>query len=104
MGKARTNEQSDTTRVLKGHKAPVNGVAVTPDGTRAVSAADDKTLRVWDLATGESVATLEGHTSPVRGVAVTPDGTRAVSAAMDRTLRVWDLATCKSVATLEGHT
>ena len=48
------------------------GVAVTPDGTRAVSASADKTLRVWDLATGKSLASLEGHTSAVYGVAVTP--------------------------------
>ena len=41
------------------------GVAVTPDGTRAVSASDDKTLRVWDLATGKSLASLEGHTDTV---------------------------------------
>ena len=45
----------------------MNGVAVTPDGARAVSASFDKTLRVWDLATGESLASLEGHT--VRWVA-----------------------------------
>ena len=36
-----------------------------PDGRRVVSASADKTLKVWDVATGECVATLEGH-SPVR--------------------------------------
>jgi GTPase SAR1 family protein/DNA-directed RNA polymerase subunit RPC12/RpoP len=104
MGKVKTKEQSDTVRVLEGHTASVRGVAVTPDGTRAVSASSDTTLRVWDLATGKSVATLEGHKGAVFGVAVTPDGTRAVSASSDTTLRVWDLATGKSVATLKGHT
>ena len=37
-----------------------------PDGRRVVSASDDKTLKVWDVATGECVATLEGHSSVVR--------------------------------------
>ena len=37
-----------------------------PDGRRVVSASDDKTLKVWDVATGECVATLEGHSSAVR--------------------------------------
>ena len=31
-----------------------------PDGRRIVSASDDKTLKVWDVATGECVATLKG--------------------------------------------
>jgi WD40 repeat protein len=56
-------EQPGTAFVLKGHTGAVLGVAVTPDGKRAVSASLDKTLRVWDLATGKALASLEGHTS-----------------------------------------
>ena len=37
-----------------------------PDGRRVVSASDDNTLKVWDVATGECVATLGGHSGPVR--------------------------------------
>ena len=37
-----------------------------PDGRRVVSASDDKTLKVWDVATGECVATLKGHSDCVR--------------------------------------
>ena len=42
-----------------------------PDGRRVVSGAEypDKTLKVWDVATGERVATLKGHSWPVRRVA-----------------------------------
>ena len=43
----------------------MNGVAITPDGRRAVSASDDHTLRVWDLQSGQSLRTLEGHTDVV---------------------------------------
>jgi hypothetical protein len=43
---------------LEGHAASVRAVAVTPDGTRAVSASADKTLRVWDLADGRLLATF----------------------------------------------
>jgi len=38
---------------LKGHAGWVHGVAVTADGTRAVSASNDKTLKVWNLETGD---------------------------------------------------
>jgi WD40 repeat protein len=45
-------------------------VALTPDGNRAVSASEDNTLRVWDVATGTTIAVypLESHG---RSVAVT---------------------------------
>ncbi|MEO1331535.1 MAG: hypothetical protein AAFW46_17940, partial [Pseudomonadota bacterium] len=69
----------------------VTSVAVTPDGTRALSGSLDRTLIFWDLATGRTLRTLEGHTRPVSSVAVTPDGTRALSGAEDRTVRVWDI-------------
>jgi len=45
-------------RTLEGHSASVNGVAVTPDGKRAVSASEDKTLKVWDLDRGAPLATF----------------------------------------------
>jgi WD40 repeat protein len=92
MGKLKTKLQPDTVLVLGEHTEEVWAVAVTPDGTRAVSAFFDMTLRVWDLATGKALATLGGHTAAVWAVAVTPDGTRAVSAFFDMTLRVWDLS------------
>ncbi|MDY7075908.1 MAG: NB-ARC domain-containing protein [Chloroflexota bacterium] len=91
-------------RTLKGHTLGVNAVAVTPDGTQAVSAASDKTLRVWDLETGATLRILKGHADPVNAVAVTPDGAQAISASKDGTLKVWDLETGQEICTLEGHT
>ena len=41
---------------------------MSPDGTWIVSASDDKTLKIWDAATGTERATLTGHTSWVRVV------------------------------------
>jgi WD40 repeat protein len=91
-------------RTLEGHTSTVRAVAVTPDGCRAVSASDDRTLRLWDLESGQTIRKLKGHTSTVRAVAVTPDGCRAVSASDDQTLRLWDLESGQTIRTLEGHT
>ena len=91
-------------RTLVGHTNSVDAVAVTPDGRRAVSASDDRTLRLWDLSTGQTIRMLEGHGDSVKGVAVTPDGRRAVSASHDGTLRLWDLESGQTIRKLEGHT
>lgn len=73
------------------------------DATRVVSASNEQTLRVWDVASGETLRTLEGHTSGVFAVAVL-DAMRVVSASLDQTLRVWDVETGETLRTLEGHT
>jgi WD40 repeat protein len=66
-------------------------VAVTPDGRRVLSGSSDNTLRVWDVASGQTLKTLQGHNGGVNAVAITPDGRCVVSEARDKTLRVWDL-------------
>jgi hypothetical protein len=88
---------------LRGHGAAVRAVAVTADGTRAVSGSDDTTLKVWDLERGKELATLAGHSAAIRTVAITPDGRWAVSGSEDTTLKVWDLERGEVHATLTGH-
>ena len=89
--------------VIKGHSDKVRGIAVTPDGRKCVSGSWDKTLKVWDLASGKCIATMRGHADYVGGVAVTSDGRTILSASKDKTIRVWDLASGKCIFVLEGH-
>ncbi len=90
-------------RKLTGHKDWVNSVAVSPDGKWAVSGSQDKTVKIWDLETGECRATLEGHTDRVQSVAITPDGKRILSASIDNSVRVWDASSGRELALLDGH-
>jgi WD40 repeat protein len=78
-------------------------VAVTPDGKYVVSGSDDKTVRLWDLATGKEVRKFTGHENFVLAVAVTPDGKYVISGSADKTVRVWELATEKEVRPFRGH-
>jgi WD40 repeat protein len=70
-----------------------NSVAFSPDGQHLAAACRDKTVKVWDLKTGQ-VLTLRGHEKDVFSVAFSAtDGRRLASASNDKTVRVWDLTT-----------
>ena len=60
-------------------------------------------MRLWDSATGASIATLEGHSNIVTSLSFSPDGSRLASGSHDETVRLWDGATGAPIATLNGH-
>ncbi|OCK76970.1 WD40 repeat-like protein, partial [Lepidopterella palustris CBS 459.81] len=68
------------------------------------SASTDRTVRLWDVATGAALQTLEGHSGWVNVVAFSPDGRLMASASDDRTVRLWDTATGAALQTLKVYT
>jgi WD40 repeat protein len=90
--------------MLKGHTIWVKAVAFSPDGQLLASASRDRTVRLWNLATGEQLQKLEGHTQTVNGVAFSPDGQLLASASLDNTVGLWSPATGERLQKLEGHT
>jgi WD40 repeat protein len=78
-------------------------LAVSPDGDRIASALSDRTVRIWDGATGQVIEILRGHTDLVLEVAFSADGRQLASASYDKTIRIWEIAS-KRHRVLRGHT
>ncbi|MEZ6121781.1 MAG: protein kinase [Planctomycetaceae bacterium] len=86
-----------------GHTMRVGSVTFSPDGARIATGSDDGTIRLWDAATGQELATLSPNQGRVNAVVFSSDGTRIASAGRDRTIRILDAQAGQVIATLEGH-
>jgi WD40 repeat protein len=86
------------------HLGVINSIVYSKDGTRVLSGSDDKTLKLWDAATGTLLRTFSGHTDAVKSVALSPDGNQVLSGSADKSIKLWDTATGAILRTFTGHT
>jgi len=83
-----------------GHSGGVTSVAFSPDGTRVLSGSGDKTIKLWDAATGALIRTFAGHSYRVSSVAFSTDGSRVLSGSLDGTICIWSVTTGERLVNL----
>lgn len=101
-------------QVLEGHAGWVESVCFTSSAgnafrfgqpldqpLRLASSGSDKTIKVWDIATGQCLQTLTGHTKWIHAIALHPDGLHLATGSEDETIKIWDLSEGKCSQTLQ---
>jgi WD40 repeat protein/tRNA A-37 threonylcarbamoyl transferase component Bud32 len=83
---------TDEKLTLSGHIGGIPGVAVNRGGTLVASAGKDRSVRIWDAASGRLLKTLTAFRGPVQAVAFGTDESRLVTAEFNGELRIWHVA------------
>jgi guanine nucleotide-binding protein subunit beta-2-like 1 protein len=78
-------------RRLEGHSDFVQDVSLSNNAEFALSASWDKSLRLWNLKTGDCITKFHGHTKDALSAAFSPDNRQIVSGGRDNRLRLWNV-------------
>jgi hypothetical protein len=83
----------------EGHMDRITSVAFSPDGKLAATGGRDFTVKLWDVGTGEEIATFEGHSEEVVALLFTHDE-RIVSLS-DYSIRLWNIESENEIRVFE---
>ncbi len=86
-----------------GHSHIIPSLVISADSKILISGSRDKTIKMWELETGELIRTLKGHTDGVYALALSPDGQIIASGSADKTIKLWHLETGELLSTFTGH-
>jgi serine/threonine protein kinase len=90
--------------IYRGHTGRVNDLAWSPNGQRIASVGSDKSMQVWDAATGRKFFIHRNPSSSINAVTWSPNGRHIASGGNDKLVQVWDSITRNSISTYRGHT
>lgn len=90
-------------RVISGHLGWVRCISFDPSNKWFCTGAGDRTIKIWDLASGTLRLTLTGHISTVRGLEVSSRHPYLFSCGEDKQVKCWDLESNKVIRHYHGH-
>ena len=85
------------------HEDTITSLAYSPDGKFLASASEDRTIKIWDAASGQNIATYTGHTESITSITYSPNGKFLASASNDKSIKIWDTFSGQNVSTYTGH-
>lgn len=89
--------------IRQGHKAAINMVKYSPTGRHIYSASDDKTIKMWDVATGIDMATFNAHKAPVLTIELSDDGKTLVSGDAGGEVILWNALNGEVLTRIDAH-
>ncbi|VEU21311.1 DEKNAAC102686 [Brettanomyces naardenensis] len=90
-------------RVLLGHTGQVTSLTFDPQNEFFATGSSDRTIKIWNLASGQLQLTLTGHIMAVRGLVISDRHPYMFSCSEDKTVKCWDLEKNKIVRDYHGH-
>ncbi len=86
-------------RTFRGHSDWVTGVAFSPDGRQLVSGSWDRTVKFWDVISGQELGSLDRDKKGVQALAFSRDGRWLAVESSNNTVTVWDAVTEREIRT-----
>ena len=96
-----SNNCGDIIKSFNQHTERVNSIQVDEKSNKLISASNDKTIKIWNLNSGECLKTLNDHQDSVTSILIT--STAFISGSIDKTVKIWDLNTYECLETLENN-
>jgi len=95
-------KEAYVSQTFSGHTGLVSSLCISHDQKFALSGSYDKTMRLWDMASGECIRVFNGHTDSVTAVAMSADGKWTLSTSLDNSMRLWDVDTGNPIQIMTG--
>jgi WD40 repeat protein len=95
--------QANMLFVCQGHSSRITSVVWSPDGKYLASASYDKSVQIWDAASGKNLATYRDHSGRVNAIAWSPDSSLLASASDDLTVRIWHPTNLQTMYVFTQH-
>ncbi|KAI0413548.1 hypothetical protein F5X98DRAFT_351801 [Xylaria grammica] len=102
MSPTRDSDWSPCLQELEGHTGDISAVAFSPNGRYVASGSQDRTIRIWDVATGGCVNILKGYFGWINSIAFSPNTEYVASIAGDGTIQIWHAANGIYLQTIKG--